>query len=108
MGGIKKVLSCPLGHKCQEIINGEVSQCAWFIRLAGINPTTGDQTDEYGCSMSWIPMLLIENSQQQRSTNSSIESFRNEMVTSNNRSQELLLDSLASNKFLETNLIVKR
>jgi hypothetical protein len=36
-------------------------------------------------------MLLIENSGQQRSTGAAVESFRNEMVKSNEQSQQLLL-----------------
>jgi hypothetical protein len=30
--------------------------------------------------MAWIPILLVENSQQQRSTSAAVESFRNEMA----------------------------
>jgi hypothetical protein len=36
-------------------------------------------------------MLLIENSGQQRSTGAAVESFRNEMVKSNEKAQQLLL-----------------
>jgi hypothetical protein len=36
-------------------------------------------------------MLLIENSGQQRQTGAAVESFRNEMVKSNEQSQQLLL-----------------
>jgi hypothetical protein len=36
-------------------------------------------------------MLLIENSGQQRQTGAAVESFRNEMVKSNEASQQLLL-----------------
>jgi hypothetical protein len=38
-----------------------------------------------------MPMLLIENSGQQRQTGAAVESFRNEMVKSNEQSQRLLL-----------------
>jgi hypothetical protein len=47
--------------------------------------------DENGCAMSWMPMLLIENSMQQRSTSAAVESFRNEMTTANQTSQQILL-----------------
>jgi hypothetical protein len=39
-------------------------------------------------------MLLIENSGQQRQTGAAVESFRNEMVKSNETSQKVLLASL--------------
>lgn len=77
---IKAKLSCPLGSKCEEIKDNSMYRCAWFIQLAGTNPTTGESVDERGCAMSWIPILMIENSAQQRSTASAIESFRNEVA----------------------------
>ena len=45
--------------------------------------------DEWGCAVTWMPMLLIENSQQQRQTCGSVESFRNETV----RVGEMLMQS---------------
>jgi hypothetical protein len=87
---IKTVLTCPLGSKCEEIKDGAIHRCAWFIALAGKNPTSEEQIDEKGCAMSWVPILLIENSQQQRSTAAAIESFRNEMVNANTSSHILL------------------
>ena len=41
------------------------------------------QVDEWACSIQFLPMLLIENSQQQRGTGAAVESFRNEMVKAN-------------------------
>ena len=89
---IKTVLSCPLGHKCQEAKDGVIHQCAWFVKLAGVNPTTGETVDEHGCAMSWLPVLLVENSKQQRSTGAAVESFRNEMVKANSQTAELLVE----------------
>ena len=88
---IKTVLVCPLGAKCEEIKDGAIHRCAWYTKLAGTNPNTGEQTDEQGCAMSWMPMLLIENSMQQRSTSAAVESFRNEMTSANQTSQQILL-----------------
>jgi len=47
--------------------------------------------DEWGCAMAWLPVLIIENSQQQRQTGAAVESFRNEMVKSNEVGQRVLL-----------------
>ena len=88
---IKTVLTCPLNSKCEEIKDGAIHRCAWYTKLAGTNPNTGEQTDEQGCAMSWMPMLLIENSMQQRSTSAAVESFRNEMTSANQTSQQILL-----------------
>ena len=90
---IKTVLTCPLGAKCEEIKDGAIYRCAWYTKLAGTNPNTGEVMDEHGCAMSWIPMLLIENSMQQRSTSAAVESFRNETVNANQVTQQILLAS---------------
>ena len=66
---------CPLLREpCKEL------QCAWFTQLRGVNPNTGAPIDEWGCAVSWLPVLLIENAQQGRSTAAAVESFRNEMA----------------------------
>jgi hypothetical protein len=66
-------------------------KCSWFTQLRGKNPNTGQDIDEWGCAMTWLPILLVENSQQQRSTSAAVESFRNEMVKNNEVSQQVLI-----------------
>ena len=87
---IKTILTCPLGSTCTEIKDGAIHRCAWYTKLAGTNPNTGETVDEHGCAMSWLPMLMIENSMQQRSTSAAVESFRNETMQANQSSQLLL------------------
>lgn len=77
---IETVLSCPLGHKCEEIKDNKIHRCVWFITLAGQNPMTGDSVDEKGCAMAWLPVLLVENAQVSRGTSAAVESFRNDVV----------------------------
>lgn len=64
-------------------------QCSWFIQLRGTHPQSGEPVDEWGCSMTWLPMLLIESSKEQRQTGAAVESFRNEMVKANNLNLQL-------------------
>lgn len=80
---------CPLYNfkPCRQL------DCSWFIKIRGINPNTGKEVDEWACAISWLPILLIENSQQQRQTGAAVESFRNEMVKANEKNQALLLTS---------------
>jgi hypothetical protein len=82
--------NCPLdGFKpCRQL------ECAWFMKVRGNNPNTGEEIDDYGCSMAWLPLLMIENSQQQRQTGAAVESFRNEMVKANDMSQQVLMATL--------------
>lgn len=55
-----------------------------------MNPNTGQEVDEWQCSMNLLPILLIENSQQQRHTASAVESFRNETVQRSDLTNALL------------------
>jgi hypothetical protein len=75
-------------------------QCSWFTQVRGKDPNTGKEVDEWACAIAWLPVLLIENSQQQRSTGAAVESFRNEMVKANENSQQALL-AVAKNSILE-------
>lgn len=97
---IKPKNGCPLDNfnPCRQL------DCAWFTQLRGMNPNTGKDVDEWGCAIAWMPILMIENSQQQRSTGAAVESFRNEMVKANENSQKVLL--AASQK--QQNLILDR
>lgn len=98
---IETVMTCPLGSKCEEIKDNKMHRCVWFIKMAGTNPNTGESMDEQGCAMSWLPILLVENSQQQRRTGAAVESFRNEMVKSNEMTTELLLGASKELKQLD-------
>lgn len=82
--------NCPLDgfRPCRQL------ECAWFMKVRGTNPNTGEEIDDYGCSVAWLPVLMIENSQQQRQTGAAVESFRNEMVKSNDVSQQVLFATL--------------
>jgi hypothetical protein len=77
--------TCPLNNfdSCKQL------DCGWFMKVAGTHPNTGETLEDWGCAITWIPVMLIENSRQQNSTASAVESFRNEMVKSNEASQQL-------------------
>lgn len=93
--------NCPLdGFKpCRQL------DCAWFMKVRGSNPNTGEEIDDYGCSIAWLPVLMVENSQQQRQTGAAVESFRNEMVKANDVSQQVLRATIQhavpTTKFIE-------
>lgn len=80
---------CPLlKKKCIGL------KCSWFARIQGYDTNTGKEVDEYQCAVSLLPMLLVENSGQQRQTGAAVESFRNEMVKANENSAKLLAQSV--------------
>ena len=78
--------NCPLNNfePCKKF------DCAWFMHIRGSDPNTGEDLDDWGCSMAWMPKLLIENAMQSRHTGAAVESFRNEMVKQNEQSHQLL------------------
>jgi hypothetical protein len=75
-------------------------KCAWFTKVEGYNINTGKQVEEWNCSMTFIPMLLIENSGMSRQTGAAVESFRNEMIKSNEATQQIFTNmiDMSSNK----------
>lgn len=86
MGTLKNGTFCPLIKKdCIGLT------CAWYTRVQGYDMNSGNQVDSYECAIAWLPMLLIENSGQQRQTGAAVESFRNEMVKANEVNTKLIL-----------------
>lgn len=86
---IEAKANCPLDNfnPCRQL------DCAWFMKIRGKDPQSEQEIEEWGCSMAWLPVLMIENSQQQRQTGAAVESFRNEMVRANEVSQRVLLQT---------------
>ena len=84
--------NCPLdGFKpCRKF------GCAWFMKVNGKHPQSEEILEEWGCAMAWMPVLMIENSQQQRQTGAAVESFRNEMVRANEVGQQVLLATVTT------------
>lgn len=75
-------------------------QCSWFIQVRGHDTNTGKEVDEWGCSIAWLPHLLIENANQSRQAGAATESFRNEFVRSAQNTIETMI--ALSNKSTET------
>lgn len=76
--------TCPLLKKpCIE------HGCSWFTHLVGQNPNTGKPVDEFGCSIAWVPFLVLEAAKETRQGAAAVESFRNEMVEANRLALQL-------------------
>ncbi len=71
--------TCPYtGHKA--LCRSHYMNCPKWIQVVGVNPNDGMQVNEWACADTWMPILMIENSQQQRQTAAAVESFRNDLV----------------------------
>lgn len=56
---------CPLlNKKCIE------HKCAWYTNISGTNPQTGQDFDTWECSMTFIPLLQLEQNRATRATQS--------------------------------------
>lgn len=75
---------CPLMQRqCIEdgaLVDGELQACRFWIHVLGKNPQTGKEQDLWDCAIAWMPVLLIENSNQQRATSGEVNQLRNEIV----------------------------
>ena len=69
---------CPLlNKKCIK------HQCVWYNMLQGQHPQTGEPVHEWGCSVAWLPLLMVNIDRGIAGTTAATESFRNEMVKAN-------------------------
>lgn len=68
--------TCPLHNfePCKQL------DCGWFIKLYGENPQNGEQVEEWGCAITMLPLLMVDNTKNAYAVGSAIESLRNEMV----------------------------
>lgn len=71
---------CPLHQKDTSKV---CHKCPWWTQIRGKHPQTGEELDDWNCSIALLPMLLIDNSRQTRSTAAAVESFRNEVAAAN-------------------------
>lgn len=73
-------------------------QCMFWIHLVGKNPQTGEAVDDFGCAITALPLLLIENAKNVAQTQASVESFRNKSV----EFQEILISALRASQQQKT------
>ena len=71
---------CPFWRKDMALV---CHKCPLWTHLRGKNPQSGQEIDEWGCALAWLPLLLVEGAQQTRQAGAAIESFRNEMIRLN-------------------------
>lgn len=96
-----KNVKCPATgfvKSCREIVAD--CDCPKFVKISGVNPNDGQPVDRFGCIDSFMHMLLIENSQQQRQTGAAVESFRNEMVKANAIQVQMLTGNVGHLKLI--------
>lgn len=73
----KKGMKCPLWQKDMSTV---CHTCEWWVQLRGKNPQTHKDIDHWGCAISWLPILMIENTQQARQAGASTDKVANEIA----------------------------
>jgi len=89
MSDIEVVLTCPLGSTCEEVKNGKIYRCRWYKTIKGTD-AQGEEHDERDCAIAWMPIIGLETALASKGTTQATESFRNEMVKSNETTSDLL------------------
>lgn len=69
---MKKI--CPL-IKSECLEHG----CEFYTHLIGQNPQTGEQKDDFGCAIKFLPILLVENAGQIRQVAASSDKVASEV-----------------------------
>jgi hypothetical protein len=90
-----KIADCPLGAKCEDVKTegGKpvLYRCPWYVQVKGFDPNTGEEKDQWGCAISWMPALMINAANESRKGAAATESFRNEMVRQGEQTQKIML-----------------
>lgn len=55
-------------------------ECAKYVQVIGTNKNTGADMSEWKCSDAWLPLLLIDNTQESRISGATMDSLRNHVV----------------------------
>jgi hypothetical protein len=65
-------------EECEFSKKNVLYRCRHYIHLEGKNPQTGEITNEWNCTFSWIPILLVGMSKNIFGLTQAVESSRNE------------------------------
>lgn len=90
-----RIAECPLGAKCEDVKteNGKpvIYRCPWYVQVRGFDVNTGQEVDNWGCAIAWMPTLMINTANESRKGVAATESFRNEMVRQGEQTQKIMM-----------------
>jgi hypothetical protein len=84
---LETVITCPLGSKCEEVIDGAIHRCAWYAKIEG-QTSDGVKTSDSQCSLAWLPILQIDACRDTRGNTGSIDALRNIFIGAANANSE--------------------
>jgi len=65
-------------------------QCAWFLRLSGLDPQSGETQDKYMCAIVAQVIVVLEGNKETRQAAAAVESLRNVQAKAGERVGEAL------------------
>lgn len=89
-------IKCPataFKRTCRSIVLE--CDCPKFVNIKMRNPQTGEMVDKFGCVDGFLPLLLIENSQQTRQAGASIDQLRSDVAAANTERMNLVQSVVA-------------
>jgi hypothetical protein len=95
------IFECPFGAKCEEIKENKLHRCRLYCNVRGKKPQSEEIIDQWDCSLAWLPMLSVENSQTNRGQTQALESFRNEISKNQREFNATFITELERRKNLE-------
>ena len=86
---------------------GSRLKCRFWIKVQGKNPQDGTDIEHWDCSHSWVPILLIENSNMIRQNSARSDKIRTELTCLNKNIKDSLSprESFYSQVELDSNKI---
>lgn len=57
------------------------TECAFWTSVRGTNPQTGVELDQPACAIAWLPLLVIDQTQQVRHQAAAADNARNALAT---------------------------
>lgn len=86
---MKVVLTCPLGHTCEKVVDDHIERCNWFTEITG-ETSSGEDVKEWRCAIAWMPQLQIEMANTNRGQTQALESLRNETIKRQDKALRLI------------------
>lgn len=59
--------------------DGERTECALFVNILGVDPQTGQEMNDPGCSIHFLPIIQLEGNMHTRQTTASTDKIANEV-----------------------------
>jgi len=100
---IETRIICPLGSRCEEIKDGALMRCAWYVKLIGKDPQSEETYDEWRCAIAWLPIMQVEVAQTNRGQTEALCSFRDETLKRQDIFNLLAAKSIERRKEMITN-----